>query len=46
MEEEARAIENAVDKTLEQKYRTADIISSGDKIAGTTEMGKEIVKNI
>lgn len=40
LEEEARAVENAVNKVLEKGYRTADIASEGTKIVGTSEMGQ------
>jgi len=42
LEEEAQAIENTVEKTLEQGYRTADIGGN----TGTVEMGEEIIRNI
>ncbi len=40
LEEEARAVENAVNKVLDKGYRTADIASEGTKIVGTSEMGQ------
>ena len=53
LESEAEAIENAVDMTLEQGYRTADIANAGDgvpdvpqNIVGTIEMGEVIRRNI
>lgn len=49
LEKEAAAIENAVDKTLEQGYRTADITTKADdseKAVGTSEMGEAIRGNI
>lgn len=42
---EADAIENAVQKTLQSGYRTADIFSEGTKVIGTKEMGS-IVANL
>jgi 3-isopropylmalate dehydrogenase len=39
---EADAIEKAVEKTLEDGYRTADIYTEGTKKIGTSEMGTEI----
>ena len=46
LEEEAKAIENSVNKTLEQGYRTKDIAKTGENIIGTTEMGDKIRGNI
>jgi len=52
LEEEATAIENAVDKTLELGHRTADIVgrdalgAPSVKPIGTIEMGKKIRGNI
>ncbi|PWM74598.1 MAG: 3-isopropylmalate dehydrogenase [Bacillota bacterium] len=46
LEEEARAIENAVTKTLDEGYRTGDIYSDGMKKVGTKEMGKLIAERI
>ena len=52
LEQEAAAIENAVDKTLEQGYRTADIVGRDALGAptihpiGTIEMGEKIKENI
>ena len=43
---EADAIEKAVEKTLEEGYRTADIYTEGMKKVGTAEMGTEIVGRI
>ena len=40
------AIENAVKKVLKDGYRTADIMSDGCKLVGTSEMGELIIKNI
>jgi 3-isopropylmalate dehydrogenase len=46
LEEEAKAIEDAVIKVLEQGYRTIDIMSNGNKLVGTKEMGKLISEMI
>ena len=40
------AIENAVKKVLKDGYRTADIMSDGCKLVGTSEMGELIINNI
>jgi 3-isopropylmalate dehydrogenase len=39
LEAEARMIESAVDKVLNDGFRTADIRSEGTKLVGTKEMG-------
>ncbi len=46
--EEAAAskIEYAVQKTLEQGYRTADIYEAGMKKVGTAEMGDQVLANL
>lgn len=44
LDEEAREIERAVQKVLEQGYRTADIMSDGKRLVGTKEMGDALVK--
>lgn len=46
LDEEANCIENAVQKVLSQNYRTGDIMSDGNKLIGTREMGQLIVDNI
>ncbi len=46
LEEEARAVEKAVTKTLDEGYRTGDIWSEGMKKVGTKEMGKLIAERI
>ncbi|MGD9677288.1 MAG: 3-isopropylmalate dehydrogenase [Vulcanibacillus sp.] len=46
LEEEARCIEQAVNKVLEQNYRTGDIMSEGKKLVGTKEMGQLIVNEL
>jgi 3-isopropylmalate dehydrogenase len=39
MEEAANSIDAAVEKTLAEGYRTADIAQPGETPIGTTEMG-------
>jgi 3-isopropylmalate dehydrogenase len=46
MTEEAAAIENAVEKTLETGARTADIAEPGDLFVSCTEMGNKITAQI
>jgi 3-isopropylmalate dehydrogenase len=46
LENEAKMIESAVVKTLEEGYRTKDIMEAGKKELNTTQMGDMIVKNI
>jgi 3-isopropylmalate dehydrogenase len=43
---EAEMIEAAIQKTLEQGYRTKDIESPGSKLVGTVEMGDQILKQL
>ncbi|QUI23958.1 3-isopropylmalate dehydrogenase [Vallitalea pronyensis] len=43
LEEEALAIEKAVEEVLEDGYRTGDIMSKGMTLVGTKEMGRLIV---
>ena len=45
-EEAAKAIESAIDKTLAEGYRTADIYSEGFKKIGTAEATEKIIKNL
>ena len=45
----ANAIENAVNKVLQDGYRTADLISSADdpkKVLGTSAMGEKVLSHI
>ena len=44
--EEAASIEKAVEKVLEEGYRTADIYTDGTKKVGTTEMGDLISERL
>jgi 3-isopropylmalate dehydrogenase len=45
----ADAIEKAVNKVLEDGYRTGDLFSKGDdpeKLIGTSGMGEKIISNL
>lgn len=44
--EESGAIEKAVIEVLEEGYRTSDIMSEGNKLVGTTEMGELVVNKL
>jgi 3-isopropylmalate dehydrogenase len=46
LEEEADAIEAAVEGVLEAGYRTRDIMEEGGKLVGTVEMGDAVVAQI
>ena len=46
LENEAKDIENAVVKVLEEGYRTGDIKSEGTKLVGTKEMGALVLEKI
>ncbi len=46
LEQEARAVENAVSRVLEQGYRTADIATPGAIVVGTEKMGCLIAQNL
>ena len=46
LQEEAKAIEDAVTKVLAQGYRTGDIMSEGMKKVGCKEMGRLIIENL
>jgi 3-isopropylmalate dehydrogenase len=43
---EAEAVEKAVDRVLEEGYRTYDIVAEGQRKVGTREMGDLIVARI
>ena len=43
MEQQATQIEQAVIKTLEAGFRTADIYQKGDKKVGTLEFTNEVI---
>lgn len=46
LEKEAKAVEDAVNKVLEEGYRTGDIMSPGKKQVGTSEMGRLVAERI
>ncbi len=46
LQKEADAVEAAVNKVLDEGYRTVDIMSEGTTLVGTTEMGEKIAKRI
>jgi 3-isopropylmalate dehydrogenase len=46
MSEEADCIEQAVEKTLEQGYRTGDIMQAGAKAVGCVAMSEAVLANI
>ena len=46
LEEEAKAIENAVVKVLEDSYRTKDIYSEGTRLVGTRKMGQLVIERL
>lgn len=46
LENEATAVENAVNKVLEDGYRTGDIMSSSKTVVGTKKMGELIVERL
>lgn len=46
LDEEAKAVEKAVEMVLQEGYRTADILSEGQSKVSTTEMGDFIAKRI
>jgi len=46
MEKEAKAVENAVEKVLEEGFRTGDLMQKDCNILGTKEIGDEIAKRI
>jgi 3-isopropylmalate dehydrogenase len=46
LEEEAKAVERAVDEALNEGYRTYDIMSEGKKRVGSREMGDIIAKKV
>ncbi|MDE7229246.1 MAG: 3-isopropylmalate dehydrogenase, partial [Oscillospiraceae bacterium] len=46
MAKEADAVEAAVNKTLEDGFRTGDIMSDGMKLVSCSEMGDKIVERI
>lgn len=46
LDKEADAIETAVKKVLEERYRTCDIVSEGTTLVSTTQMGDLIAERI
>lgn len=46
LDKEAEAVERAIEKTLQQGYRTRDIQGPGTTLVGTVEMGAAILKNL
>ncbi len=46
LDEDARMIENAVEKTLASGYRTPDIYSPGTTKVGTKEMADRVIENL
>ncbi len=46
MDEAAELVEEAIDKTLAQGYRTPDIYSEGTKKVGTSEITDKIIENM
>ena len=46
LDEEARAVEDAVQKVLSDGWRTGDIMSEGCRLVGTKEMGDLIAAQI
>ena len=43
---ESKAVEDAVETTLNEGYRTPDIWIEGDKKVGTEEMGNTIIQKL
>ena len=46
MDKEADAVQNAVNRVLEDGYRTGDIMSEGCKLLSCSEMGDKIAEYI
>jgi len=44
LEDEALMIEGAIERVLQEGYRTADLAKPGDKVLGTIEMGNAVVE--
>jgi len=44
LEAEAQAVEEAVERVVEQGYRTPDIVGPGSRTVGTREMGQRVVE--
>lgn len=46
LQDEAKAIENAVTTVLNQGYRTKDLYTEGCKLVGTKEMGRLVIESL
>ena len=46
MIEEADLVEKAISAVLDEGYRTGDIMSPGNRLVGTTEMGDAVIAAI
>jgi len=46
LSDEAKCIENAVSKVLDEGFRTGDIMDEGGKLVGTREMGDLIIERL
>ena len=46
LDEEAKAVEEAIEQVLKEGYRTTDIMSEGKTLVGTREMGDLIVSHL
>jgi len=46
LEDEARAVEGAVEAVLAEGYRTKDIHGENTTLVGTAEMGERVVERI
>ena len=46
LDEEAQSIEDAVERVLEEGYRTFDIAEDGTETTGTVEMGALIAEKV
>ena len=46
LDQEAKDVEDAIEKVLKEGYRTTDIMSEGKILVGTREMGDLIVSHL
>ena len=46
LDQEAKDVEDAIEKVLKEGYRTTDIMSEGKTLVGTREMGDLIVSHL
>ena len=46
LDEEANAIERAVERVLDKGYRTGDIAKKGEKALKCSEMTKVVIENL